>query len=286
MRNTVLRKSKIPKDGEDVAKLDLKDDSILLNPKECTYLGQLNNEMKNIIPFQKKELQKEFQNAVLVQLRYLQSHLPFQKDFLKNSVFLDPEKHQRRSVGFKASAVTSYLGGFSKEDKTKIGAQVLQYQSLLETQMPEWDKGSSRLDEWWEEVFRLLEVENGEPALELERLVKACCTVSNSQGFVERGFSVTKRVVEDRESLSDESVRAQKLITAVIKSARGTDKVSITTSMMNDVKYASSRKKEVDRQEKERKRRADEDSVCEAEAKKKDAAAEEKLNWEEIKRQI
>ena len=69
--------------------------------------------------------------------------------------------------------------------------------------------------------------------------------------------SVTKRVVENRELLSDENIRAQKLITSVVKSKGGTENVPITTSMLNDEKFAASGKKEADQAARELKRKAD-----------------------------
>ena len=98
------------------------------------------------------------------------------------------------------------------------------------------------------------------------------------------GFSLTKRVLEDRECLSVESLKGQKLVTSAIKAAGGTDKIPITVSMMNEVKFASSRKKEADKLEKERKRKTEEDAATEAEAKKKkDEEAAEYLNKKLVK---
>ena len=54
--------------------------------------------------------------------------------------------------------------------------------------------------------------------------------------------------------------------------------------MMNEVKFASSRKKEADKLEKERKRKTEEDAATEAEAKKKkDEEAAEYLNKKLVK---
>ena len=125
------------------------------------------------------------------------------------------------------------------------------------------------------------------PPVELQKLVKMCCSLSHGNAAVESSFSTSKFITKDRNCLSIESVIAQKLILSAVRAAGGADKVPITSSMINSVKHASASKIIDDKKKQEEKRKAEADSAAEAAAKKrKTEIEEEKRSWEEKKKTL
>ena len=61
--------------------------------------------------------------------------------------------------------------------------------------------------------------------------------------FVESGFSTTKYVVTGRNTLSLESVKAQKVVLSGIRAAGGAHLVLISANLLNSVNMAQSRRK-------------------------------------------
>ena len=61
------------------------------------------------------------------------------------------------------------------------------------------------------DAFKEIEKELSAPPAELKRLVKISASLPHGQAFVESGFS-TKKVVTGRNTLSLESVKAQKVV--------------------------------------------------------------------------
>ena len=62
-------------------------------------------------------------------------------------------------------------------------------------------------------VFQLLQdAAGGVRQLELELLVKLCCTLSHGNAMLERGMGHTKRIVDGRESVGGTTLKALKVV--------------------------------------------------------------------------
>ena len=90
---------------------------------------------------------------------------------------------------------------------------------------------------------------------ELKRLVKISASLPHGQAFVESGFS-TKKVVTGRNTLSLESVKAQKVVLSGIRAAGGAHLVSIFAKLLSSMKMAHSKKVAVAKEKAEAKRKA------------------------------
>ena len=98
--------------------------------------------------------------------------------------------------------------------------------------------------------------------------MKISASLPHGQAFVESGFS-TKKVVTGRNTLSLESVKAQKVVLSGIRAAGGAHLVSIFAKLLSSMKMAHS-KKVADAEEKaEAKRKAEEAAAGEQAAKKR-----------------
>ena len=120
--------------------------------------------------------------------------------------------------------------------------------------------------------------------VELELLVKLTCTLAHGNAFLERGMGVTKRVVTGRTSLSDVSVKAQKMVKQMIDHYGGVTEVPITSEMMQCVREARSKYREaLEKEKKEAAKSEKEKEETIQAAEKRKAEAESKKAWEEKK---
>jgi hypothetical protein len=147
--------------------------------------------------------------------------------------------------------VAKEMRRFTEDEILAIQVQLSVYRALRE--VPDFCDKNDRLDRWWVEVLGQLERVRGEPAEELEKLVKMCFVLAHSQGWVERGFNTSKRFASDRESLSIDSMKSLKLVFTEIKRQGGADKVLITGQLLNTVKMAASDERKATSAEKDRK---------------------------------
>ena len=224
-------------------------------------------------------------------LTYLQTHLPLDDHFYKSLGFLHPAS-KNAWTGSKlvnsAKFVARKLGRFDEEDQMDLQRQLEMYQSMRK--MPVFDHKNDRLDEWWVQVWEMMEQERGDRPSTLVKLVKMCCVLSHSQAWVERGFSISKVFATDRESLNLHTMKALKTIHSEIKREGGAEKVVITPTMLmqvkmagRDAKVAAEKEKriiedkaatEASQKEAAKKRKAEEDSKKDWQATKKDLEAE------------
>ena len=86
-------------------------------------------------------------------------------------------------------------------------------------------------------------------------MVKISASLPHGQAFVESGFS-TKKVVTGRNTLSLESVKAQKVVLSGIRAAGGAHLVSIFAKLLSSMKMAHSKKVAVAKEKAEAKRKA------------------------------
>ena len=99
-------------------------------------------------------------------------------------------------------------------------------------------------------------------------MVKISASLPHGQAFVESGFS-TKKVVTGRNTLSLESVKAQKVVLSGIRAAGGAHLVLISANLLNSVNMAHSRKVADDKEKAEAKRKAEEAAAGKQAAKKR-----------------
>ena len=108
---------------------------------------------------ERKELFHELKGGVIAQLKYLQSHLPYQNKLLKAVTFLDPNKREDANLQNLAnSAALELKGRFTPAARARIIAQVAHYQSLSMELLPtQPDTFTGRVDHWWRDIFKIME---------------------------------------------------------------------------------------------------------------------------------
>ena len=80
---------------------------------------------------------------------------------------------------------------------------------IEDDQQPSWETvvfQSGRIDHFLRDAFKEIVKEVSAPPAELKRLVKISASLPRGQAFVESGFSTTKYVVTDRNSIRADSI--------------------------------------------------------------------------------
>ena len=192
-------------------------------------------------------------------------------------VFADPSRRTEARLTERANIFRR----FSESKKAKIVAQLAFYKSMSADELPEFDEVKDRVDHWWRKVFVSLEARISEAPLELIKLVKLTLSLPHGQAGVESGFSNSKSIVENRESLSMQSVKAQKMVQGLVRQAGGAHNVSITSAMLSKVKMAHHHYKKELEEKREKKRKAVENANAAAQLKRKKEDYEaEKKTWD------
>ena len=118
----------------------------------------------------------------------------------------------------------THLNHFTEEEVVKLSSQLVLYQALPEDKVAVL-REKDRVDHYWngvkgekgekdeKGVFQLLQdAAGGVRQLELELLVKLCCTLSHGNAMLERGMGHTKRIVDGRESVGGTTLKALKVV--------------------------------------------------------------------------
>ena len=195
--------------------------------------------------------------------------------------FLDPDKREYIECAELARKVAVYLKRFSPEERSRIVLSMNVYLSLDRQKLPKYNRFTDRVDTYWVEVLGMIESEVGRRPEELEKLVQLCLLQAHGNAFLERGFSATKRIVDGKNSISDESVKAQKIIKENINEVGSAHKVPITLSMLSSYKASYRMMKEEQKKKKEKAKHEKEKSLQAEAVRKRRLEEEENKHWEQ-----
>ena len=263
LMNLVMKHEKIPEDGRQLVDVKMEDVSNQLKVTDCNFGEGAKKELSKMRDEDVKPLLVEMKKAVLVQIKYLQTHLPLKNRLLARLKFLDPAMRKAQNLPTELSDAAASMRRFDTEEVASLSVQLNVYQMLAEDEVPAFDPKIDRLDHFWRDAWKVIEEKIGEMPEALIKFVKLSCSLAHGNGFVERGFSETKRVGTGRERLSVESLNAQKAILGEVKKVGGAQNVSIGNKMINRVKIARFEKQKDDERKanelKEKKRKREEE---------------------------
>ena len=203
----------------------------------------------------RSEVKHEMKDAIAVGVAYLQSHLPLKNKMLASLAFLSPKERKNPRLIQMAQAVMESLKRFDDEEIMQASAALRHYRSLSDDKV---SKKDSRIDDYWNEIFSTLKEELSEDPVSLQKLVKIACSLAHSNAFVERGFSTTKMILNERQSLKSSTVMALKIIREEVMRVHGTENVTITHELLVNCRksraaYFDALKKEQDEKKKKEK---------------------------------
>ena len=263
----------------------------LLPVSKMTSLSSLIQEEKSLMSLDDAyRLMYAMRNALQVMVTYLQSHLPLNDPFYKCLGFMDPRVRtawtgEVQSLVRASNYIARELNRFDDDELMDLQRQGEMYQALQE--VPPYNPNTDRVDEWWVKVWKMMEVQKGEQPKALMKLVKMCCILAHSQAWVERGFNISKMFVSDRESLNVHSMKALKTVHGEIKRQGGAEKVTITPTILNQVKMAGRDARAA--WEKDRKKKEEENATEAVEkemARKRKAEEDSKKEWGDKKKEL
>ena len=265
-----------PKEISMVSKLDLTQDRTLMLSKECGFVVCCREELNSLSGEERLDMRREMRSSAVAMLKHLQTRFPWDDTLLQHLSFLNPKARLESKTPEYGVAVASELKRFSEEEESNLAVQLTLYQGLDVEEVPLFSE-SGRIDHWWMKVCALMERKIGVKQAELERLVKISCTISHGNAFLERGMSLTKRTVEGRSSLSEDGLKATKVVSEVIKRHGGVVDMPITTGVRAAVVKSWQRYQEDIRKKKEDKEKAEKATSEEVENTRKRKADEAEI---------
>ena len=263
--SSVVKDSQVPSDSESLLKLNLKDETIWrtspqMSPsaKEC---------FKSLSSHTQEALKKELFQVFVTAGQYLQKNLaPLKSSLIRSLRALDPKRRNDHQDRGNASIVNSakLLKRFCSSE---IDSLSLQWDAVTQIEMNECSaehnayvktkEGSLiRLDTYYSNVIKKLELKDPGKFDVVTKYLHLVLALATSNCSVERGFSVTKRLLQGRESMSLASVYGQKVTKDAIHFHGGSANVNITPSLLAaHFKAQSNYSKRVESEQKEKRKR-------------------------------
>ena len=283
LMNLVVKKEKLPEDGRKLAEVKMDDVANLLKAKDCNFGEAVKKELTNVKSEKLAALTAELKSAVIVEIKYLQTHLPLKDKLLARLKYLDPRLRKEQVLPSQLTSAARSLERFDDEELASLSVQLNIYQVLSDDEIPEFDDKQDRIDHFWRETFIVIEEKLGEKPEALIKFVKIGCALSHGNGFVERSFTETKRIGTGRESLSVQSTNSQKTILGEVKKVQGTQNVSVGNKLINRTRMARMEKQRDDenkvREREDLKRKREEDAVIAEKRRKVE-------DWDEKRRRL
>ena len=125
-----MKTTKLPTNAKEVKELDLEDSSLYKLSKSSGYVAALEETLEGVDQEAKDQLYLELKEACITQLKYIQSHLPFDRPLIMAATFADPKKRQLGSLPDLAVSAATELKRFTAAEVTKLRLQAQSYQAL------------------------------------------------------------------------------------------------------------------------------------------------------------
>lgn len=271
-----------PVTRKDLVEFDFLDYSKWKRIEDLDVGEQVKAVLKDIPSDDRKETLKSFQKSVSEMTKYMQSKLPLDNAVILKCRSLCPQAREeavdsargRSKIKTNLLRLAQSMHRFDDDDIRRLDSEISVYLSLQE--VPEYNLHNTRVDDWWIKVLKKIEEKSGLYPSMLKKLIMMCLSLSNSQGFVERGFGTSKWILGgNRCSLSLESFKAQKVLKDTCEKYGGAKNVPIPPTLLIEMKLANTNyKNRIARERKDR-------EAAKADKEKEKAAIERKRKAEE-----
>ena len=286
LMQSIVREEHIPMtlNGSLFLKVDLKDTKVLKISKQCDFGPNVHCAIRKLSDEDQTLLRRQFREAMVEMIKYLIAQLPLENKLLKQLSFTDPSMidESKFSVAFQSFAKVSKR--FSNDELQKLSNQLMLIKLTLSSSPSQFDESNETYDTFWlkKVLMKTRSLHAGEEFIEFEKVVKMISIYPNSQGFVERGFNITKRIADSRENVSENLMKASKVVFDHMRQVGGPSNVTISPELL--VEHQRARQKYRERLEKEKREReleaANTARMKEAESKKRKFEADSQ-SWEE-----
>lgn len=244
MANFVIRSSLMSngqrKEAKDLGVLDLNVSGVVKDMHDIEPGTQAKHLMVNITAHEKQKKLLLIKSAIKAcyteVVSYLQKHLPHDSNFLRDARAIHPEfkKHTsgQASFGRLAYVMANILKNTSSYLQTPeqfadtIKRQYSMFQSVDFTYDP-----TKNIDHFWSTVGAYVGVDGSHCFRELASLAIHCLCVSHGNAIPERGFSVNKRMLQDRTPLKEGMIVALRMVKESIEMHNGN--VRLYTDIFN-----------------------------------------------------
>ena len=215
-------------------KVDLSNTSLLKSSKNCDFGPNVQSVIHQLSDEDQTMLRREFREALVAMIKYLVSHLPLQNKLLKQLTYTDPNFLDGAKFSTAFVNVAKMSGRFSNEELIKLCDQLVLVKLSVSSNPPQFDENVDSYDSFWlkKVLMNAQKYHAGEEFLELKKVVKMISILPNSQGFVERGFNTTKRIADSRENVSENLMKASKVVLDHMRLVGGPSNVTISSELL------------------------------------------------------
>ena len=236
LMSSIVKEEYIPKslDGNLFLKVDLSNTSLLKSSKNCDFGPNVQSVIHQLSDEDQTMLRREFREALVAMIKYLVSHLPLQNKLLKQLTYTDPNFLDGAKFSTAFVNVAKMSGRFSNEELIKLCDQLVLVKLSVSSNPPQFDENVDSYDSFWlkKVLMNAQKYHAGEEFLELKKVVKMISILPNSQGFVERGFNTTKRIADSRENVSENLMKASKVVLDHMRLVGGPSNVTISSELL------------------------------------------------------
>lgn len=181
----------------------------------------------------------------------------FKNEDMKMMSFLRPECRKMSALVKKAFIYFGQKLQLNSDEIERLNDITTLY--TVNGKIPDFDVNTDRLDSWYLKVFKILEQLDSDIDI-FKTVILKCLSIYHGQSPVERGFSISGNIVNNRESLSEKTFRFEKYIKDEIYRKKGAKNITVDYAMIKASKDSSSKWHAYLEEEKKRKEREREES--------------------------
>lgn len=203
-----------------------------LLPIDKVYCGKEIEDMLAVLNDSRRKATKHnMQQHYFAALTYLKKKV-FGSTILKNLQCLQPSQvNKEKSVKYVCNLAKAF--SFMDIDDMKVRDEWLILQADTSFKENETDK-PKRIDHIWKNVFEKKTSLGAPKYPQITLLAKACLTLSHGNSDVERGFSISQRVLsEEKTSMSQKMLNARLNVRDGLKKFESIAKIPITKHLLN-----------------------------------------------------
>ena len=238
LMTSVVREEKIPKDcdGAQFLKVDLEDitekhtNNDLKRTKHCDFGPVVKAALLEISEDERYTLKVEFKGAMQAMIKYMVSRMPLKNKFLKDLAFSNPKMIDSSQFVPGMIRIAQCTKRFSNQELDCLDTQLKMVK--LTMNLPEFTEADTFDGFWINKLIKLVKERNDVDCAELIKLIKLISIYPNSNAFLERGFSDTKRIADVRARVSEKVMKYSKVVLDVCRQVGGPDKVPITAELV------------------------------------------------------
>ncbi|XP_061162630.1 uncharacterized protein LOC133171854 [Saccostrea echinata] len=135
-------------------------------------------------------------------------HFPFKDPVVNNLGFLNPHRREETSLQSIVEIARRFPAIVQEKDFPKLEEEYLDFSVSPDCDLPNFEKGQTRIDSFWGEMGKITNKVSGTPRFPiLNKIAQSMCCIPNSNADCERVFSLVRKIqTEQRASMDNQTL--------------------------------------------------------------------------------